>query len=440
MLSLPFRSGRRFCDGVNRRGFLQVGALGVAGLTLADLLRAQERGAASGKSVIMVNLAGGISNLDTYDMKPDAPPEIRGEFTPVETAVPGLAFCHLMPEQAKVADKMAILRGVRCHGQHGSHEFLTGYNYYPKQQNTFNERRPTVGAVASHKLGGRSGCPPYVSMRPANDGEDPAQLGPAHRPLFAYEGYMRTDPAQGLSLIDGLTIDRLQDRGGLLRAMDRTRRFVESQGEAEAYDRYQQRAREMIASNKVAEALDVAREPGHILDRWGHPEANSRDFYSGSLLASRRLVEAGVRVVTLHFPDWDTHKYNFRNLRGMLPRFDRAVAALITDIYERGLQDDVLLVMGGEMGRTPKVNDQAGRDHWPQTAVYIVAGGGLKMGQAIGSTDYRGGEPAGEMMTPKNVIATIYRHLGINTNDTFHDRLGRPFELLDDRRPVRSLI
>jgi len=437
MLSFSSGSGRKFCDGISRRGFMQVGSLGLAGLTLGDLLAAEAAGASAGgdrKSVIMINLAGGPSHIDTYDMKPTAPLEIRGEFTPISTAVPGLEFCELLPKQARVADKMTIVRGVRAVGQHGSHEFLTGYSYYPKNQSTANLRRPTPGAVAS----GRRGAPPYVSMRPKGKDDDPAQLGPAHGPLFVFDSFMRTDPAPGLARNEAISLKRLESRSSLRRQIDNARFLADVNESAASIDAFQRQALDMLSTNKVARALDVSDESEETLRLYGE-HTRKGHFYGGSLLRTRRLIEAGVRVATLHFPNWDTHSKNFTHLRRELPRFDTAISGLITDLQQRGILDDTLLVMGSEMGRTPKVNDKAGRDHWPPTAVYILAGGRMNLPNVIGGTDRWGSAPTGEPITPRNVIATIYRHLGIDPTGTLYDRLGRPFELLDDRRTLREL-
>ncbi|MBL8793084.1 MAG: DUF1501 domain-containing protein [Planctomycetia bacterium] len=435
MLTFLGRS-QRFCDRQSRRDFLKVGALGLGGLTLADLLRARadEGKAASGKSVIMVWLGGGPSHIDMYDMKPDAPAEYRGEFKPIQTSLPGLDICELLPLQAKLADKMSVIRNFRYKGdvEHEPFELLTGVT------NT-KLMRPSFGSVVSKLHGSRNNLPPYVSLMTPDivraNWEDAGYLGLAHRPFFP------TGPGlDNLTLTSDVPLDRLDDRKALLRSFDGlTRQIGDRQGELAGYDSFTARALEMISTPKARAAFDLDQEPTRIRNLYGkHTQ----------LLQARRLVEAGVPVVTTNIPlgntglGWDTHQNNFKAQRSGLPSYDQAVAALISDIYQRGLDQDVAVCIWGEMGRTPRVNDKdAGRDHWYQAGFGLIAGGGLKMGQVIGATDGRAERIVGKSYTPNNMLATLYHVLGINPEcATVADLTGRPNYLLDDAKLIEELL
>lgn len=433
-------------DRVSRRGFLQLGVLGLGGLTLADLLRARAQGPdsprAGQKGVILVYLAGGPSHIDMYDMKPDAPAEYRGEFRPMRTNVPGLDLCELMPLQATIADKLAIVRGVTLAGGHGSYEFHTGFR---------RAGRPVFGAVVSRLVGAcRGGMPAYISLNGSSHAEfadpiDPAYLGAAYRPFVPSGPDLRN-----LELGRGLTLDRLADRKALLRSFDGLRRDVDAKGEMAGMDAFTAQALEMIVAPRVRDALDIRREPDRV--RAGYGEAGA------SFLLARRLIEAGVSVVTLaaNFPksttddevigNWDTHRNNFTSLRWKLPHYDRAVHALISDLHERGLSDDVAVLLCGEMGRTPRVGQSTGamtsadgRDHW-ETGVALLAGGGLRMGQVVGATDARGERPKSRPCTMQNLLATLYQVLGIDPGTVLPDHAGRPQYLIDDREKIAELF
>jgi uncharacterized protein (DUF1501 family) len=440
MLMLTFwRSRQRLCDGLSRRGFLRVGAFGVGSLTLADLLRLRARGAADagtpGKAVIMVYLNGGPSHIDLYDLKPDAPAEYRGEFRPIRTNVPGMDICELMPLQATIADKLAIVRNMRFKQQgHTPPELFTGF---------LNSNRPSIGSVVSKVRGDagiRSPMPPYVYLGDANYVGGPGFLGKAH------EAYIPGGKAANLGLAAGMTLDRLADRRGLLGTFDALRRDLDdARGGVAGMDAFTARALEMITTNKARDAFDVSKEPEPVRARYG----KGMEF-----LQARRLVEAGVPMVTLtprnHNPgpmcngEWDHHDHIFRCLRAVVPQLDRSVHALVTDLHERGLGRDVGVVVWGEMGRTPRVGTQkgttAGRDHWPQAGFALLAGGGLQTGQVVGATDPRGENPRGQAYTPQNILATLYHVLGIDPSTTLPDHQGRPVYLLDDREKVAELV
>jgi hypothetical protein len=418
--------GTRLCDGVTRREVLRVGGLALAGLTLADVLRLQAatpgKAAARGKSVIMIWLRGGASHIDSYDMKPDAPAEIRGEFKPVRTNVPGIQVCEHMPLHTKMMDKLAVLRGIQSNdlGDHTPHYILTGFPDRGK--------RPVFGSVVSHLQPRTDGMPPYVSLmyKPPGlyDNEGPTYTGPANRPFVP-----KAEGLANLSLAKGVSLDRLKERRELLDTFDTMNRELDAG--AGSGDPFRQRALEMIASPKVREAFDVSKEGAEAHARYGK--------FCEVFLMARRLVEAGVSVVTCKVGDWDTHEKNFIDHKEQLPQLDKGFHALVTDLYDRGLEKDVAVVMWGEFGRAPKISRGDGRDHWPEAGAAVVAGGGFKVGQVIGETDAHGGRSKGKPYTPSNVLANLYHHLGIDPATTIPDHAKRPMHVLDDREPVSEL-
>ena len=417
-----FGRRKRFCDSVSRRDFLRVGALTVGGLTMADLLRrraAAAPGPTSGKSVIMVFLHGGPPHLDMYDMKPRAPAEFRGEFVPIAGNVSGMDCCELMPRQAQIMDKLAILRGMHFVEEHSAHSLWTGF---PERIN-----RPAFGSVVSYLKGRQDGLPPYVSLMNQPLSENPAYCGTAHRP-FVPQGPGLSD----LSLAAGVSLDRLKDRQQLLGSLDTIRREVDYRGALAGIDAYTARALDMVASSKSREAFDLDREPAAVREKYG--KANE-DF-----LRARRLVEAGISVVTLVVGGWDTHSDNFNGMRRLLPNLDQGIHALVTDLDERGLSRDVAVVVWGEFGRTPRINATAGRDHWPRAGFALLAGGSFKTGQIIGATDARGESPLGLSMDSSHVLTSLYQHLGIDPAIAIPDHNGRPTYLLDQRDPVPGLV
>jgi hypothetical protein len=427
MLSILGRASR-LCDGITRRELLRVGGLAFAGLTLADILRlraAAAPGAGRNKSVIMIWLRGGPSHIDSYDMKPQAPAEIRGEFRPIPTNVPGIQICEHLPRQAQIMDKLAILRGIRSNdlGDHTPHYIITGFPDRGK--------RPAFGSIVSYFRSRTDGLPPYVSLmyEPPGlyDNESPTYTGPAHRPFVP-----RAEGLANLSLPRGVSLDRLRDRRQLLREFDTLSRAVDQTGDMAGMDAYTQRALEMITSPRVREAFDLSKEPARERERYGR--------FCEHLLMARRLVEAGISVVTLKLGDWDTHEKNFRDMREQLPQLDQGFHALITDLYDRGLEKDVVVVMWGEFGRDPKITRGDGRDHWPEAGAAVIAGGGFKVGQVIGETDAHGGRAKGKPYTPSNVLACLYHHLGIDPAMTIPDHTRRPMHVLDEREPVRELM
>jgi hypothetical protein len=417
-----------FCDGVSRRGFLQVGALG-AGLTLADMLRLEARAAApsskpsSRKSAIMIYLPGGPSHMDMYDLKPDAPSEFRGEFKPIATNVPGVQICEHFPLQARMWDKLACVRSVVTVNEHSDTMVMTGYS--DQQNRTGNY--PSFGSVVSKvRGGGDTGMPPFISLRRMTRGTEPGFLGIAHRP------YAPTGPGlANLRLGRDMTVNRLEDRQALLKSFDGARREIDATGTMQGMDTFTARAVDVITSGAVRDALDPSKV-----------DAATRARYKGceQFLTARRLVEAGAGCVTLSIGGWDTHGQNFRALKRMLPLVDRGVANLIQDLHDRGMGKDVITVMWGEFGRTPRINRNAGRDHWPQVMSALVAGGGLRMGQAVGASSPRGEYPKDRRCSASQVLSTLYRAMGIDPSRTFTDGSGRPRHVLQDREPVRELL
>ena len=423
MLSILGR-GAKLCDGVTRREVLRVGGLAVAGLSLADVLRLRAASpspaAAREKAVIMVWLRGGASHIDSYDMKPDAPAEIRGEFTPIKTNVPGIQVCEHMPLHAKMMDKLAVIRGIQSVdiGDHTPHYILTGFPDRGK--------RPVFGSVVSHLRPQAGGLPRYASLmyEPPGlyDTEGPSYCGPAHRPFAP-----KAEGLANLSLTKGVTHDQLRDRTQLLDTFD----TVVREADAGGTDPFRRRALEMIASPKARDAFDLSKEKPADRERYGK--------YCESLLMARRLAEAGVSVVTCKLGDWDTHEKNFIDHKDQLPKLDRGLHALVTDLYDHGLEKDVAVVVWGEFGRAPRVSRGDGRDHWPEAGAAVVAGGGFRVGQAIGETDAHGARAKAKPYTPANVLASLYAHLGIDPATTIPDHTRRPMHLLDDRDPVREL-
>lgn len=457
MLTL-WGSNRRCCDRLSRRDFLRVGALGVGGLTLADVLRLRARGTtateAPARSVIMVCLTGGPSHIDTYDPKPGAPVEFRGEFQTIRTNLPGLDLCEHLPLQAKIADKLTVIRGLKFRGKHDPYELLSAFPSARSGEIRGNEKRPVLGSVVSRLRGtSATGLPPYVNLNDLRNGpesdepEVPRYLGPAHGPFRP-----RGPGLANLRLPEQVSLDRLEERKVLLARFDQVRREVDATGGMRAMDDFQHRAFRLVTSSAVYQALDLGREALPVRER-----------YQGctNLLLARRLVEAGVSVVTVALggvergpgqPNnsaWDAHKNIFPSLRAILPAYDRAVYTLLTDLYERGLDQRVAVLIWGEFGRTPRVGTEArtlgamyagGRDHWWDAGFAVVAGGGLRMGQVVGETDARAERSRGRPYTPQNVLATLYRVLDIDPATMLPDYQGRPVPLLDDCEAIKELI
>lgn len=424
-------AAQRFCDGVSRRNFLQVGTFG-AGLTLAGALRLQaaatKKDSSPGtptklKSAIFVYLGGGPSHMDMYDPKPEAPAEYRGEFAAIDTNVRGVQLSEHFPMQAKMFDKLSVVRSLISADEHSDSLVTTGYT---DRANVIGNH-PSFGAVVSKVRGDQSGAvPPFVSLRGMSRGTEPGFLGVAHRP-FTPSGPGNAN----LKLAQGVSVDRLDDRKALLGSFDDLRRDVDATGTMKGMDSYTEKAIDMVTGGVVRSALDIKKEDAKTLERYKGVE---------NFLTARRLVEAGVGFVTLSYGGWDTHSDNFKTLKKQLPVLDRAIANLVQDLHDKGMGDDVVLFVAGEFGRTPKVNMNAGRDHWSPVMSAMVAGGGLKMGQAVGASTARGERPKDNPVTVPQLLSTIYRAIGIDPSQTFPNGSGRPMYVLDDRDAVKELV
>ncbi|MDR3634152.1 MAG: DUF1501 domain-containing protein [Isosphaeraceae bacterium] len=445
MLTIRGKARGRFCDGVTRRDFLRLGGLALGGLSLPRLLEAEARAAAgtSQKAVIMVFLAGGPPHQDMFDLKPEAPAEIRGEFKPIGTNVPGIEICELMPRLASMMDKLAIIRTiVGAQGEHAAVQCLTGY---PEGVSRQQGGRPSLGAILSRIEGPVSpAIPPFVGLSPRMghapwaDNGAPGYLGIKHAPFTPNGADVSSLTLQGISL------DRLGDRKGLLRRFDTIRREVDANGALEGMDAFTHQAFEIITSSKLVEALDVTREDPKLRAKYGYGDMKNVDdggpCCMDHFLVARRLVEAGARCVTIGFGRWDYHDRNFIQCRERLPKLDAGLSALVEDLHVRGLDKDVSVVVWGEFGRTPKINPQGGRDHWPPVSCALLAGGGMRTGQVIGQTNRLGEVPKDRPVTFQQVFATLYRNLGISPTTTVPNHFGRPMYLLDDFEPLPELI
>lgn len=431
---------------LSRRSFLQVGTFALSGLTLAELLA---RRAAAGtsqqrsKSALLIHLSGGPSHLDMYDMKPDSPVEYRGEFRPIATKVPGMEICELMPLQAKIADKFAILRGTQVANLHTGNMFYSGFPWQenPRASVPGEAQRPAVGSVVSRLRPGAKDIPPYVSIENRHDWERAYYAGIEHEPV-RIGGDSPREAIENMGRHQSLTAPRLVDRHCLLKDLETSRRQLEREQDSRGIDGFRQRALDLITSTRVREAFDLEKESAETLERYGQGPFRHGPHPGRSLLLARRLLEAGVSVVTVGIHNWDTHASNFTTLREQLPVLDRALFALMTDLFDRGLLDDVVIVMGGEFGRTPRIGDQTpdGRGHWPEAGFLWMAGGGLKTGQVLGATDGRGESIVGNPIGMKAVLATVYKVLGIDPATTLLDHNGRPQYILDEREPLAALL
>jgi hypothetical protein len=451
MLRLESASGGpRFCDGVSRRGFLRIGGLSMGGLSMPALLRAQETapartrsGGLGHKAVIMVYLPGGPPHQDMFDLKMDAPSNIRGELRPIRTNVAGVQFCELLPRLAGMMDKLAVLRSVvGAKDRHESFQCLTGR----LNENLPRGGWPELGAVVSRLQGASGrGLPPFVALsprmqhRPYNNGT-PGFLGSAHSP------FKPEDEGKDDLKLNGVSLERLEDRKGLLASLDRLRREVDSTGALDGVDSFTEQAFGVLTSNRLAAALDLTKEDPKVRERYGtgttQHQGDGAPRINQQFLLARRLVEAGVRCVTLSYSFWDWHGKSFENARRNLPDFDKAMSALVSDLHERGLDRDVTVIAWGEFGRTPVINKDGGRDHWPRVSCALLAGGGLRTGQVVGSTTRDGGEADSRPVTFQEVFATLYRTIGIDVEVAqVVDFAGRPHYLVDPEvKPIRELV
>jgi hypothetical protein len=452
-----WQTGR--CDGIRRRDFLKVGTLSMAGLSLADALRARASATAAGgtsnnRSVILYWVDGGPSHLETYDPKPRAPAEFRGPFNSIETSAPGVRINELLVEHAKVMHRCALLRSVHHgHGDHfaAAHWMLTGY--LGSNAANLDPQYPSVGSIVTKTLGQRRpGLPPYVAVPyAATIGLQPgymsgAYLGVAYNPYNA--GGDPNDPAfkvANLELPGELSLDRVGDRKGLLGSLDRIRREADRSGLMGGLDSFNQQAFDMVTGEAARRAFDLKAEDPRLRDQYG------RDTYGQSALLARRLVEAGVTFVTIHNGGWDHHWDLEPGLKNRLPSLDRSVATLIADLDQRGMLDQVMVIVMGEFSRTPRMNDGGnggpplskgtpGRDHWGNVMSVLMAGGGIQGGRVVGASSPKGEYPAERPLMPADVLATVYHSLGIDLNGHFVNRAGRPIPINNNGHVIHELL
>lgn len=449
MLTIQGRKAGGFCDGVSRRGFLKIGgvAFGSTLLGLSDVIRAEQAGAASParhKAVINIYLAGGAPHQDMFDLKPDAPAEIRGEFKPIATNVPGIEICEVFPKLAQHMDKSVIIRSVV--GATGRHDLYQCNAGYKSDDQAAIGGWPSLGAVVSRLQGPVDpAVPPFVGLAartthvPWSDPGATGFLGPTFAP-FKPDG-----PALENMTLRGITADQMSDRRKLLQAFDGLKREVDASGQLAGVDSATQLAFDVLTSSKLVDALDLSKEDPRLKEKYGDGKPYQYQYdgaptCNDQLLIARRLVEAGVRCVTLSYGRWDSHGENFKLVRDHGSKLDQCLSALVEDLEARGRLNDTLIAVWGEFGRTPKINNGAGRDHWPQVNSALLIGGGLKTGQVIGATNRLGEHAVERPVHFKEVVATLYHSLGIDTTrDTVTDPAGRP-QYPVDVPPMRELI
>ena len=459
MLSIPGNPIDGFCDGLSRRNFLRIGSLGLGGLSLTDLLRAEAAAGKSNqqKSVVMIYLPGGPTQHETFDPKPDAPMGIRGSYKPISTKIPGVQYCELLPKLSAMADKFSVVRSlVGMDNRHESFQCYTGHSGGRPQDNAPAGGWPSFGSLVSSVLGpGPGGAMPYIDASPAmsyapyrNRGHHegafepswPGFTGHEHIP-FAMQGDIKKD-----LVLNGIDLNRLNNRRGLLTALDGLQEKVENAG----LDNIQKQAFGLLTANKLTEALDINKEPKKVLERYGKAQATDKAFGGAPqsahhLLLARRLGEAGVRCVTVAFGAWDWHANREGSIEYLskkyLPVFDHAVSVFLEDLEERGLLETTTVIAWGEFGRTPKINAKGGRDHWPGTQSVLLAGGCLLGGRVIGETDKIGSVPSSRPVHVQEIFATLYNNLGIDVNsDTVNDFNGRPrFLVTGGSQPIPEL-
>ncbi len=468
---LRFTSGRALanCTGVSRRSFLCAGALGIPGLSLPELLAAEAAtgNGSSRKSIIVIHLDGGPPQMDLIDPKPEAPSELRSPFAPISTTVPGLQLTELMPQCAKIADKLVLLRSlVGADGKHHAFQCQSGYKESALES---IGGRPALGCVVNHLLGTpQDEVPNFVDLmqgRPlVRNSARPGFLGPSVKPFRPdisdrwkreLEEGMKGELARlgdqhktELNLVESISVSRLDDRLALLNSIDRFNRTLDHSGEMEAMDHFTRQAYQILTSGAFAGAMDIDREEARVIEHYTPPTSSSGLQSTTSegptaplkLLLARRLVEAGVRVVSVSLSDFDTHSDNNRRMQHLGPLFDFGFHALVTDLQSRGMLDDVTVLAWGEFGRTPKINNKGGRDHWPNLSMGIMAGGGISGGVVLGKTDRVAAEATHRPIAYADVVATLYHRLGIDPHALLHDRGGRPHMLMDQGEVIRELL
>jgi hypothetical protein len=439
--------GSRYCDGISRRSFLRIGGLGIGAgaLSLSDLglLEAAQGKSSRQKAVINVFLGGGPPHQDMFDLKMDAPNEVRGEFSPIATKVPGFQICEVFPKLASIMDRCAVIRSVvGANDRHDAFQCMTGWTV--KDLASLGGH-PSLGSVIT-KLKGpiEPSVPPFVGLAEPtkeirwSDSGKPGFLGPAYAP-FKPDGEGRQN-----MVLHGMSLEQLQDRRKLLSSVDRLKRETNA-GQMQALDRFTAGAFDVLTSSKLADALDLSKEDANVRERYGNGQPYNYQFdgaptVNEHLLLARRLVEAGVRVVTLSYGRWDSHSKNFDLVRDHGSKLDQCLSALIEDLEQRGMLNDVTVIAWGEFGRTPRINDKAGRDHWPKVSCALLAGGGMKVGQVIGATNRLGEEATERPVHFQEIFATLYKNLGIDVSRArLTDPAGRP-QFLVEMQPIPELV
>lgn len=428
-----------YCDRT-RRNLMQVGLFSAAGLTLTDLLRANPASAKAGtaqpRSAIHIFLAGGPSHYETFDPKPDAPIEIRGPYNPISTNVPGINICETLPALAKIADKYSLIRSC-CHdntGHGGGQRYVTTGYKSASLEDELPHDYPHVGSWVSKARGGmQNGMPTYLQLGGSGE-KHPAFLGPACAPFSVYS----TGKPVGLELNPMVKVERLENRRQLLKQLDTLRRHAESGQQMDALDTLEQQAYEMLTSTAAREAFELSKEPAEMRERYGNHDSGR------CCLLARRFIEAGAGFVSIRMGSWDHHGNAGGTITSGMdehgPPMDQAVSTLISDLHDRGLSEQVLVLVWGEFGRTPRINSFFGRDHWPGAMSVLVAGGGLNMGQVIGATSHKGEHPIDRALSPADVLATVYRQLGVDTTRVYHNSAGRPVPILSHGEPITELL
>jgi hypothetical protein len=441
------------CNGVTRRDFIQLGLGGMIGLGLCDLFRlragAAEAGAKpaarlAGKNVncILIWQDGGPSHYESFDPKPDAPLEIRGDFKPISTKVPGVQFSECVPKLAAVNDKFTVVRSI-CHKDPnhggGNHYMMTGMpTPVPVACGAFVTFHPSFGSMVSYDRGLRNGLPAYISMPEVSRSGGPNFLGAQHAP-FVIDGYPNTKgfKVRDVVLPSDISEGRAANRQTLRKSLDQIKRFNDKLAEdpAVSFDRFYEQGIDLVGSTQAQQAFDIERESDKVRDSYG------RNDFAQRLLLARRLVEVGVSFVTVYTGGWDHHTKIFEAYRGnIMKTFDQGVAALITDLDERGLLDNTMVIALGEFGRTPKVNKDGGRDHWPGAMSVLMAGAGIPRGQVVGATDAKGYYASENVYKPEDFAASLYTKMGIDPTQVLHTNTGRPIQLVNGGRLIKELF
>lgn len=418
----PFR--RR---GRSRRHFLKAGALGFSGLHLPGLLAAEQ--GSSERSCIVIFQAGGASQLDTFDPKPDAVADIRGSFKAIPTAIPGVRFSELLPRSAKAAKSFSVIRSM--HSDEAIHERARQYVFSgTKPRNEVLQ--PSFGATVAKERGQRNGLPPFVAIPTADLSAEAGFLGPTYDPFVSGDPNTDDFSVKDLTLPGGVNLGEARSRADLLGALDREFKAVTHSPLISSMDEFHQKAFDLISSPVAKDAFDIGAEPDGVRDAYGRTTVGQ-----GALLA-RRLIEAGVRLATVYHWGYDTHVRNEPTNKNLVPEFDRAFTALLEDLEQRGLLQTTLVLVIGDFGRTPKINFSGGRDHWPSAFSVALAGAGIQGGTVIGATDKHAAHPVDRPVTVEDLGATVYEALGINYRKTYHAN-GRPIAINKEGHPVREL-